>query len=248
MAQLITDEIVRDSVNSAAELSGFLAVFDVDETLIRAKSMFAFLRYLLVAEKGSVEGIAEYVRQLEHIQELRRTASRETVNREFYRLFKNKNIAVLRETARAWFEHETSDDERFFIPETCALLARCRRQGAVIVFLSGSADFILDPIVRHLGGGHVLAIQLQVVCGIATGELEGIQTIGSGKRVALEQFVRDRGLSFANSIAVGDHTSDLPFLEIADRPHVVSGDDELARFAREKNWQIIDIAHALQTE
>ncbi|OWK25028.1 hypothetical protein AJ87_14830 [Rhizobium yanglingense] len=178
---------------------------------------------------------------------MRKTAPREQVNREFYRLFRNTDLNHLRRLARDWFTDEMASNADLFIPETCRLLEQYRRQGAIIVFLSGSADFIIEPIARHLGGATVLAIHLADENGIATGELAGIQTIGAGKREALEAFVRENALSLAGSVAFGDHISDLPFLEIVDHPVAVGGDQELERVAHQNGWPILEVAHLSPT-
>jgi HAD superfamily hydrolase (TIGR01490 family) len=222
-----------------------IAVFDVDETLIAVKSMFAFLRFFLMARYGAEEGLVEYGRERERLERLRRMNTREQVNREFYRVFRNQALSDLQQIAESWFDDEISTRPDFFIPETCALLEHYRQNDAIIVFLSGSADFILQPIVRHLGGGEVLAVQLDAVDGVATGELEGIQTIGQGKRDALDAFLARNRLSMARSVAVGDHISDLPFLEMAADPMVIAGDRDLEMVAHARGWKIMETAHSI---
>ncbi|MGF9564494.1 HAD-IB family hydrolase [Neorhizobium sp. JUb45] len=240
MDQLFRSDEAFKRMGGLDESTPYLAVFDVDETLVSVKSMFSFLRFVLISEHGMPHGVALYGAVRNKLEALRSRASREDVNREFYRLFRHRGINRLRLLAQEWFAEEVASHPDLFIPETCALLREHRERGAGIVFLSGSADFILEPIVDHLGGGAIVANRLAEEKGVTTGELKGIQTIGSGKREALRQYVEEHGLNFRGSVAVGDHISDLPFLELAQHPVVVRGDLELEQIAISRGWTMIE--------
>jgi len=217
----------------------FLAVFDVDETLINLKSMFSFLEFYYVNKIGIYHGTKAYQLKIKEIKKMTLLKSREEINRDFYRFFYGEKLSYLESCAEQWFD-KVSREKGFFLKESCWLLKNMRSYGAKIVFLSGSAEFILRPIVRNLGGGDVLSITLGTKDGYVTGEIEGFQTIGSGKRDALKDYIKKKKLSMENAWAIGDHISDLPFLEMARYPCIMSGNKDLEDIAQKKNWPILN--------
>jgi len=224
------------NLNSLPE-KDFLAVFDIDETLINIKSMFSFLKFYYVRKYGFYQGTAIYQLKINEVKKLTNIKSREEINKEFYRLFYGEKICYLKCCAEQWFDNANKGS--IFFKESCFLLKTLRAHGAKIVFLSGSAEFILSPIVSYLGGGDILGITLEIRDGYATGEIEGFQTIGSGKRDALASYIKKKNISMDNSWAFGDHISDLPFLEMASYPCIMAGNKDLEDIARTKKWPVL---------
>ncbi len=215
-----------------------VAVFDVDETLITVKSMFRFLAFHLERRHGREDGRRHYASALAELEEARRRSDRSTVNRAFWRLFRGEPLSALVAEAEAWVADETRE-AGFFNDVVRERLAEEREAGRAIVYLSGSADFILRPIVARLGGGEIVAIRLETREGVCTGEIVGIQTIGAGKCAALLAHLAATGRALEGSSAYGDHLSDLPFLELATHPHVIAGDPDLTSVAAARGWPIL---------
>lgn len=196
-----------------------VAVFDVDETLIRCKSMFSFLEYALVAKMGAAEGRRAYLLVLDDLRRARIDLPREAVNRQFYRALSGWSLAELSELAVGWFD--SYRDRDLYFPETCARLRWHQAQGHRTVLLSGSAHFIIAPIARDLAVDDVLAISLcQRADGTTDGEIEGIQTIGQGKADALSCYLAQFD-HLSDVVGYGDHESDQPFLSICSEKYVV---------------------------
>ena len=55
----------------------------------------------------------------------------------------------------------------------------------------------------------------------------------------MRQFAADHDLDLDASWAYSDSVSDLPMLELVGHPVAVNPDAELARIARERNWQVM---------
>lgn len=203
----------------AAALRPKMAVFDFDETLVRGKTMFEFLTYFYAQDFGPAVGTLRAHAEIDRLRALAESRSRATVNREFYRLFKGQPKAKIETTAAQWFQETNRPD--FYHQEILDLYRRHQADGAQMVVLSGSASLFLAPFANHLGVDHLLAINLEVDAdGILTGEIQGIQTIGDGKRDALEALLAQSD-SPVELFGYGDHQSDFPFLEICDHPAVI---------------------------
>lgn len=200
------------------------AVFDVDETLIRCKSMFSFLAFALIERDGAARGRRTYEKIREELQVARRDLARNEVNRLFYSHFAGWDLPQLEAQAGRWFAQARSAAD-FYYAETCARLRRHREAGHTTILLSGSAHFIIAPIATDLGADEVLAINLKRrPDGTTSGQIDGVQTIGEGKAQALRARL-DRGTPAPLVYGYGDHESDLPFLRLCDHAYCVTVED-----------------------
>lgn len=218
------------------------AVFDVDETLIATKSMFAYLAFLLAETRGEAAGKAAYEAATARLKAARERAGRAEVNRLFWEHLAGFPIAFLEACAERWYA-AASRDPGFWIAATRARLAAHREAGERIVLLTGSADVIVAPIARELGADTVLGITLETDRDArATGRITGIQTIGEGKREALLAHLAAAGIAPAACSGYGDHESDLPFLDVCGTAFVVPGDPALERIAADRGWTLLEPA------
>lgn len=193
-----------------------MAVFDFDETLVRGKTMFEFLTYYLVNDFGPIEGATRAQTEINRLRDLAKHRSRSSVNREFYRFFKGEPKIEIEAAAARWFQTVNGPD--FYHQEVLDLYRKHQMDGARMVVLSGSATLFLMPFAAHLGVDHLLAINLEADAnGILTGEIDGLQTIGEGKRDALEALLSQMDTQ-PELFGYGDHQSDFPFLELCDHP------------------------------
>ncbi|MGW6377436.1 HAD family hydrolase [Rhodococcus sp. NPDC055112] len=213
-----------------------VAFFDVDETLITVKSMFAFLEHWLW-ERGD-DG-SEYSRLRDA---LRRQAAggapREEVNRSYYRTFRGVPLVELEESGRRWYREFESTAAPYYA-ETLGALRDHRDAGAAIVLLSGSFAPVLGPIGEAVGADRIVASRPVIDGqGVLTGEVER-PMIGQAKAEVVTSVLVELGVDTGNSYGYGDHDSDLAFLEAVGHPGL-RGDDPvlLARAARDR-WRIL---------
>ena len=200
--------------------------------------MFAFLEFFWSHRDGSA-GLRRFREFENKLERLRSRHNREAVNRSFYKAFAGEQVTFLADLARRWFDETCLRDPRFFIPSSVERLRWHRQRGDLPVFLTGSAKFIVDPVVEHLGGGKVLAIDLECEHGRATGEISGIQTVGAGKLASLLRFAEEGGYDISIAHGYGDHPSDLAFLEAVGFPTVVAVSGEMMDIALDRKWPAI---------
>ncbi|MCU1646992.1 MAG: MmfP [Nocardia sp.] len=209
------------------------AFFDVDETLITVKSMFAFQRFWL-AEHGD-DG-TEYARLSGEVKE--RAAAgvpREEVNRHYYRAYRGVPAADLAAAGRRWFAAFTAEGAAYYTDAVETLCAH-RDSGVVTVLLSGSFAAPLAPVAAALGADHLIATNLVAdENGVLTGEIER-PMIGPGKADAVVRFLLAQGISVENTYGYGDHASDLPFLRSVTHRGFRGDDPVLAEQASAGGW------------
>jgi HAD superfamily hydrolase (TIGR01490 family) len=131
--------------------------------------------------------------------------------------------------------------------EALQLVDRFRRDGYSTVLITGTSSFISRPIAAALGLDHLLAVEPEQIDGRYTGRRAGAHTHMEGKVVAVEEFLRARGLTLArceDSVFHSDSINDLPLLSRVKRPVATNPDARLRALAREKRWPVLDLFDA----
>lgn len=212
------------------------AFFDVDETIIRDKSMFSILK--------AIERTNTTFRQknvLKRLVDLRDCgADRTTINKAFYESFAGLLQKQVQKLAEEYFLTQLKNSIDFFIKPAVDCLRWHAAHGIEPVFVSGSSIDFLQPLARYLDVHHLLATRLFCdLNGKYTGVIDGEVMIGSGKRHAVNQFIARQRANASFCYAYGDHPSDIEFLNCVGFPSVVAGNSALEQIARERGWPIL---------
>jgi HAD superfamily hydrolase (TIGR01490 family) len=217
----------RNLPGAAPRTPAYLVFSDVDETLIRCKSMFDFLRFRLVRRDGPEAGVARYEEIHRRLRALAEGgAPREGINAAYYRHYAGESAAELAQLGREWFA-ERSREPGFFITDTLWSLRRHLAAGAHLVLVSGSFPVCTEPVARAVGAAALLCTTPLAANGTYTGEITQ-PVIGDGKRDAvLKYLAKFPEIDPRDCFGYGDHLSDLPMLECVGNPRVVGGDPEL---------------------
>ncbi|MEU0118082.1 HAD family hydrolase [Streptomyces bobili] len=215
------------------------AFFDVDETLITAKSMFLFLRHWL---EGRGDDGTVYQRQADALRAtVAQGLPREVGNRAYYRNFEGARAADVLSAGRAWYAGYRRRPDAFVAACVDALEGH-RAAGHKVVLVSGSFEACLAPIAEDLGADLVLCSDPQTAPdGTYTGGV-GTPMIGAAKTEAVARTIAGLGVAAADCFAYGDHSSDLGMLRAVGHPVVVGDDLALGDIAREKGWPVLPAA------
>jgi|GEM_PF-111736 HAD superfamily hydrolase (TIGR01490 family) len=209
------------------------AFFDVDETLIAAKSMFDFLRFW-TARCGDDTGYERVVSRLRDMAE--RGVPRAVTNREYYRYFRGVPLTELRAAGADWYARYRRRPDAF-VTATLDELHRHRARRTTIVLVSGSFPACLEPLAEELHADLVLCTEPLVgPDGRLTGEVRQ-PMIGAAKAAAVRDVIAARGLVAADCYGYGDHVSDLEMLLQVGHPVVVGTDPVLLEHAGRHGWR-----------
>ncbi|TRL36482.1 HAD-IB family hydrolase [Methylosinus sporium] len=215
------------------------AFFDVDETLISIKSMFDFFPFWCKWIGAAPEAYSRF--ETEIASAIARHATREELNRLYYRSFRGAQLPVLEAAGAAWFLQRFGRSPPYR-KHVVARLEKHRQEGVVPVLVSGSMRPLLRPIARELQAEHCLCTQLVVdESGRLTGEIGSPQTIGEGKAEAIRAFLREQGGRPADCLAYGDDISDLAMLELVGAPVVVGAQPDLLSICRQRDWPYLPL-------
>jgi len=141
-------------------------------------------------------------------------------------------------------DHIVDTHHRFLweeLPRAEALVQRHRQQGDLLMVITSTNRFIVEPICRRLGIGELLATELEVDQGRYTGKVAGTPTYREGKVARLREWLDSRDDTLAGSYFYSDSINDLPLLEEVDNPVAVDPDEPLAAIAAERGWPVISL-------
>lgn len=153
-------------------------------------------------------------------------------NRAIYRCYAGLEAARVRTLAEACYR-------AYFQPRLfcagLARLARLKEEGVQLVLVSGSLDFLVQPLARETGA-ELVAAKLEERDGCFTGRLLGAPLTGELKAAAVRRHAAERGVDLAQSFAFGDALGDAPMLACVGRPVAVNPGRRLKALAQRRGW------------
>ncbi|MEQ8280289.1 MAG: HAD-IB family hydrolase [Deltaproteobacteria bacterium] len=126
-------------------------------------------------------------------------------------------------------------------PGSYDLVANGKKKGLRQVIVSGSLDFMVAPLARHLGIDDIITNRLEMKNGVATGKLLKPIVAGANKARIIQEYARDYDIDLLDSYGFSDSYSDYSMLAVVGRPAAVNPDRRLRRSAKELNWPILDV-------
>ena len=212
------------------------AFFDLDKTIIAKSSVLAFGRPLyregLLSRRTIVKSLyAQVVFMLvgadeEKMEKLRVAMAAMT------RGWNRDHVAsIVRETL-------TEVIEPIIFAEAVELFDDHHAAGREVVIVSSSPLEVVEPLAEFLGADRSIATRPEVNAeGDYTGELE-FYAYGPTKAVAIRELADKEGVDLDACYAYSDSITDLPMLETVGHPVAVNPDRELAKIAREREWEV----------
>ncbi|MDP8224280.1 MAG: HAD family hydrolase [Candidatus Lernaella stagnicola] len=217
-------------------MSGRPAVFfDFDKTLLRTDSGSLGFRYMWEQREVSLSFLLRVI-AASYLYKWR-LISAERLTQFALGHYRGQPIAKFREGANAFYQNLLRPN---LSPAMLAKLEEHRDAGHVLVLLSASIDYYLEPVVEEFGFDHLLCSRLEMVDGICTGRSAGPLIIGPQKKTAAIELSRGHEIDLQASFAYADHLSDVPLLETVGHPVAVRPSAPLRKIAVQRNWPIID--------
>ena len=161
--------------------------------------------------------------------------SRTRFNRVFYRNYRGLDAENVKQLAGEQFE--TYVHSKLF-PAALDHIREHQDRGDLVVLVTGSLDFIIQPLADYLQADAALTVQLAEADGKFTGELTTPPLSEAEKVRAIQTFVEQHNVDLAASYAYGDSRADLPMLECVGHPIAVNPSKGLRQVAIESGWEI----------
>lgn len=215
-----------------------VAVFDMDNTLVRGSSLYYLMRRML--SSGSI-------------------SKREAVRFGWWQMNyavrkgENKgNSAYVLQYALAMVSGRTTEEiesvcreatDRFvlpsLIPKTLERLRQHQAEGHYTILATASPVELAREIGHRLGFDAVLGTTPRVAEGRYTGELDGVPLHGPIKADSVKSHCESAGLDLSNGFGYSDSINDLPLLCLVGNPAVVNADKDLVKVAKKNDWLLL---------
>lgn len=124
-------------------------------------------------------------------------------------------------------------------PEILDLIAGHVTRGDTVALLTGTPDFIAEPLARLLGAHEVCATRCARQDGVYTAEPPLLHPFGDTKVVLGREICRQMRCSLSDAVAYADSIHDLPLLLQVGRPVAAWPDAALRAIALKGNWLIL---------
>jgi HAD superfamily hydrolase (TIGR01490 family) len=212
------------------------AFFDLDKTIIAKSSVLAFgkpfYREGLLSKSAIVKSIyAQIVFMLVGADEAKMEKLREAML-SLTRGWSQQHIADI--------VRETLDEviSPIVFAEALELFDQHHAAGRRVVIVSSAPLEVVGPLGEFLGADEVIATRAEIdEEGNYTGEV-AFYAYGPFKADAIREIAERELIDLSASYAYSDSITDLPMLEAVGHPVAVNPDRELAKEAREREWEV----------
>ncbi len=214
-----------------------LAIFDLDNTLLRGDSDHAWGRFLI--ENHIVDG-EEYERENERYYTQYQAGTLDIL--EFLAFALRPLSLHDRATLDGWHRQYMRDKVLpMIVPAARALVEKHRRQDDTLVIITATNRFVTAPIAREFNIEHLIATEPEELRGRYTGKVAGTPCYREGKVTRLKSWMQQHRQNLKGSWFYSDSHNDLPLLSIVDHPMAVDPDETLRREAYRRGWEIISL-------
>ena len=129
----------------------------------------------------------------------------------------------------------------FIFSKGKVLLEKLSTQGADILLVSASPDFLVKAIAKELGISAAIGIKVVIDNGVISNTTVEPYSFKEGKVIAVNNWLA--GLPGDSNkkldLAYSDSINDLPLLTMAKNSVCINPDEKLANVAKEKEWQVL---------
>lgn len=211
-----------------------LAVFDLDETLIRGDSSQLFTHFLRsrgIDNTANTEAKDRAFMAAYHAGEM---------NLQDYMEFslapltgwERADVAALVEQ----FVVEVIDPRT--LPTGRERVAWHKSLGHEVLIISATGEHLVAPIARHLGIDKGIGVEVEWQGDALTGTIGTRRPFRDGKVEALNQWIATRQTTPEQVWFYSDSHNDLPLLRYVDHPVAMNPDPILLAHARAQNWPV----------
>jgi HAD superfamily hydrolase (TIGR01490 family) len=214
-----------------------LALFDIDGTIFRSSLLIEVVEELIDAKIFDESVRTGYIKQKEAW--LDRRGDYEAFVDATVRAFV-QNLKGIQYRELEWASKRIVDRLGFRVyRHTTELVSSLRDKGYYLVAISHSPKIVVDQFARRLGFHKVYGMMYEVGPNDRfTGLVQDLHLIGNKANI-LKRVVEKENLTLKGSVGVGDTETDIPFLELVEKPLVFNPNKKLLKHARRMGWPVV---------
>lgn len=211
-----------------------LAVFDVDDTLIRGDSLKWFAWYVI--KRGGLKTSGLPALAVYSVKYLLGLCGAGVFKAAVLKTLLSRASVSTAEHLAECFVCELLLGKLFSLGTERILWHKERKHR--IVLLSASPEIYLKKFATLIGADHLICTRLVVRDGYLTGELAGENCKGEEKLKRLTSEATLLGADWRESYGYGNSAEDIPFLQALGIPTAVNPDRKLKQMALKLGWQL----------
>lgn len=212
------------------------AFFDFDNTFLARDSAVIGIKYLF--RRGEISFwfiIGIIIRSILFKLNL---YSAERISRYALRFYKNRDISDYLRQSEIYYREMLKPH---ISPKVKEKLEEHRRKGHLLILITASLRYMLEPVVKDFGFDLLLCTDLEIgENGRPTGKPIEPICVGDNKVIYAKKAAEELNIDLQNSYAYSDHHSDLPLLQLVGNPIVVNPNFFLKRVAIKNRWPILE--------
>ena len=214
-----------------------VAIFDIDGTIFRSSLLIKFTEALI--DEGIFSGKARKMYEAKYVRWLDRKGSYEQYIGALVVSFEKQLKGILYADFCRIAELVVDRNKNRIYCYTRDLIEELKKKKYFLLAISNSPKIILEDFCRELGFDKIYGRMYETGAHEKfTGKTLDEHLI-SNKANIMRRALRKEGLTLSGSIGVGDTESDIPFLELVERPICFNPNRKLYRFAKLNRWEVV---------
>ena len=214
-----------------------LAIFDLDNTLIKGDSDHAWGEFL-VSNNLVDDAHFRSMNDTFYTQYLEGTL-------DIYEYLEFSLKVLTQHSLESMLEWREKFYEQVFqtmmLPKANKLLEEHKAKGDYLLIITATNLFVTEPAKELLKVDDIIAPIPELINNQYTGKVSGTPSFQEGKVTRLKEWLENNQHSLEGSYFYSDSHNDLPLLRLVDTPIVVDGDDKLLAEAQANSWQAISL-------
>lgn len=214
-----------------------LAIFDIDGTIFRSSLIIELINGLVQSGIFSVQAKKDL--EKEYLAWLDRKGSYEAYINKVVKIYAKyiagKSFARVSKVAQEVISFQKDRVYRF----TRDLIKRLKKQGYLLVAISGSPSYIVEGYAKAIGFGRFFGTEPEIKQGRFTGKIASLDSAYNKAKLVKGLAAENPRINLKQSVAVGDTESDIAMLGLVGKPIAFNPNLQLARYAKQRGWQMV---------
>ena len=153
--------------------------------------------------------------------------------------FKGRKLSDMEKLGKEHFSLMVKDQ---IYPKVPAVIKEILKTGRPISLLTATNRVIATPVAEFLGIPEVMATEVESINGVCSGGMSGEYCALEEKVTRALAFCKKHKLQMSDIAYYGDSITDRFVLDAVGFPFPTNPSFELARYAKEKNWDCLDFS------
>jgi HAD superfamily hydrolase (TIGR01490 family) len=218
-------------------MSNNLAIFDIDNTLVRGSTLFEL--GLELRKSGLLDFKNAYLMFYNQVKYRITSIEANTSDVKDRTLDVIKGLPIINLEAMIGNVIERVIDRGLY-KKSLELIEFHKRKNDTIWLATAGPKYIASKLAERLGLDDALGTEIEVKEGLCTGKVIGSVVHGEEKAKAIIDLIEKNNYLEKKIYSYSDSIKDLPMLNQSSIPNAVNPDRRLRSYAENMNWNIYD--------